>query len=163
MFCYNCGTKYESDELRFCASCGASADGPQSAQFQQPYRYGYSHPPYGYPPQSKSAKTKVAAALLAFFLGSYGAHNFYLGHKKKAVAQLLMTAIPTVLMIASFVVMLLGWSMMGAEWLVLFFVLFSILISFSYILMAAVGIWAFVEFILILTGSIKDAQNLPLS
>ena len=38
-------------------------------------------------------KSKVAAALLAFFLGSFGIHNFYLGYNSKGLAQLLLTVL----------------------------------------------------------------------
>ena len=39
-------------------------------------------------PESKSG---IAYALLAWFLGIFGAHNFYAGYTKKAIAQLLLT------------------------------------------------------------------------
>ncbi|MBV6492951.1 MAG: hypothetical protein LDLANPLL_00957 [Turneriella sp.] len=39
-------------------------------------------------PGSKSRTTYV---LLAFFLGGFGAHNFYAGYTGRAVAQLLVT------------------------------------------------------------------------
>jgi len=71
-------------------------------------------------------KSKTTAALLAFFLGGFGVHNFYLGFKGKAIAQLLIT----ILTVGTF------------AWV-------------SYL-------WAFVEFILILTGKIsKDAAGIP--
>ena len=38
-----------------------------------------------------NAKSKMAAGLLAIFLGVFGVHNFYLGYTGKAVAQLLIT------------------------------------------------------------------------
>ena len=38
-----------------------------------------------------SNKSKVTAAILAFFLGSFGVHNFYLGKTGRGVAQLLIT------------------------------------------------------------------------
>ena len=37
-----------------------------------------------------SPKTKVSAALLCFFLGSLGAHRFYLGYTGSAVCQLIL-------------------------------------------------------------------------
>jgi TM2 domain-containing membrane protein YozV len=50
-------------------------------------------------------KNKVVAALLAFFLGSFGAHKFYLGKNKAGVIMLLcffpgilLFAIPTLIM-----------------------------------------------------------------
>ena len=42
-------------------------------------------------------KSKVAAGLLAIFLGSFGVHNFYLGYTGKAVAQLLLTLVGWIL------------------------------------------------------------------
>ena len=68
----------------------------------EPYRgpYPYRCPPrplYQYPPRfvpyryALRRKSKAAAGLLGIFLGCIGAHNFYLGHTGKAVAQLLMT------------------------------------------------------------------------
>ena len=38
-----------------------------------------------------SSKSKVAAGLFGILLGSFGVHNFYLGYKGKAIAQLLIT------------------------------------------------------------------------
>ena len=50
----------------------------------QPYGYG-SYDSYVKP------KSRVAFVLLAVFLGSFGAHNFYAGYTRKAVIQLLIT------------------------------------------------------------------------
>ena len=36
-------------------------------------------------------KSKVAAALLALFLGYFGAHDFYLGYKKQGVIKIILT------------------------------------------------------------------------
>ncbi|MDC4233460.1 TM2 domain-containing protein [Actinomyces sp. B33] len=35
----------------------------------------------------------IAAALLAFFLGVFGAHNFYMGYTARAVIQLCLTVL----------------------------------------------------------------------
>ncbi len=40
---------------------------------------------------STNQKSKIAAGILGILLGSFGAHNFYLGYTGKAVAQLLLT------------------------------------------------------------------------
>ena len=78
---------------------------PQGAYGPQP---GYSTPPgYGVPPgygappgygpvpgygpPAYSGKSKVAAGILALFLGTLGIHNFYLGYTGKALFQLLGT------------------------------------------------------------------------
>ena len=47
---------------------------------------GYPTVPPGYHPQSR-----VAAACLAFFLGGFGAHNFYIGLRGRAIVQLCVT------------------------------------------------------------------------
>ena len=36
-------------------------------------------------------KSKTIALLLAFFIGGYGIHQFYLGNKKIAITQLVLT------------------------------------------------------------------------
>ena len=36
-------------------------------------------------------KSKMVAALLAFFLGALGVHQFYLGHGGRGIAMLLLT------------------------------------------------------------------------
>lgn len=78
------------------------------------------------------AKSKIAAGILALFFGSLGIHNFYLGYTGKAVTQLLLT--------------------------VLGIPLCFVLIGFPMI--AATGIWAFIEAIMIFTGGInKDANG----
>lgn len=43
-------------------------------------------------------KSGVAYALLAWFLGIFGAHNFYAGYTKRAIVQLLMTLFSWVLL-----------------------------------------------------------------
>lgn len=39
---------------------------------------------------SPASSKKIAAALFAFFLGSFGAHKFYLGYKKQGIIMLLV-------------------------------------------------------------------------
>lgn len=58
----------------------------QQGQYQQPINVNINVPPPGYVP-----KSKVAAGILGILLGSLGIHNFYLGFKGKAIAQLLIT------------------------------------------------------------------------
>lgn len=108
-FCSNCGNEL-AEGADVCVKCGKMV---------------------GSSPVQTGSKNKVAAALLAIFLGVYGAHNFYLGHTSKAVTQLVLTLVG------------------------MFTWIFIIGIFF---LMATV-IWAFIEFIMILTGSIKDSDG----
>lgn len=85
----------------------------------------------GYPRPDMAAyygppKSKVTAALLAFFLGGLGIHRFYLGHNSTGIGILAL--------------FLLGFVSCGATWL-------------------ASGIWALVDFILILTGGLREANG----
>ena len=108
MLCPDCGKELSSKAI-MCPNCGCS--------------FGTNHNQA----IANGAKSKVCAALLAFFLGVFGAHNFYLGYTGKAVAQLLLGTIGCILLFLGPIVS---------------------------------GIWAFVEFILILAGSInKDAHG----
>ena len=86
----------DSDKFR---EQNANGQPVQPQQYtNQPF---YEQPQYGYAQKQVpnmydaygtqySDKSYIAAALLAFFLGGFGAHNFYLGYKKKAIIQLTM-------------------------------------------------------------------------
>ncbi|MGV0397312.1 NINE protein [Corynebacterium suicordis] len=83
-------------------------------------------------------KSKVAAALLAFFLGTLGVHNFYLGYNTRGIIQLVLT--------------ILGW--------------FTAIFIVGLFIAGAVGVWAFVEFIMILVGAggyDRTAQGAPVN
>jgi hypothetical protein len=93
-----------------------------------------------------SPKSRRATTLLAFFLGVFGAHRFYIGKTGTAIVMLLLS--------------IAGLGMLGldsAGWapgyfgLVVYFYVLSIF--------AAVGIWAFVEFIFAVTGRMKDKEG----
>lgn len=121
----------------------------QSYQYQQPQQFQstpnvpaqYNSAQTGYSPNQVAGtapKSKVIAALLAWFLGTIGVHNFYLGNNGRGGLQLGLTV--------------LGWA---TSWI----------LGLGLILVAAVGIWAFVEFIMILIGSGKfatDSRGVPL-
>lgn len=67
-------------------------------------------------PDSKAAeimaysglKDPITSLLLGVFLGGVGAHNFYLGEKKKGIAFVISFAISFILMLISIVVEVLG-------------------------------------------------------
>ena len=48
------------------------------------------------PPSGSNSKEKVAAGLLAIFLGSLGIHKFYLGGKQQKTAGIIMLVITIV-------------------------------------------------------------------
>jgi TM2 domain-containing membrane protein YozV len=72
-------------------------------------------------------KSKVVAALLCFFLGMLGIHRFYLGKIGTGIIQLLLLILGSVLLIVGVGVFVYG----------------------------ALGLWVLIDFILILTGTLK--------
>lgn len=110
---------------------------PEYAQpgYQPNAMMAYGQPGY---PVNYAPKSRIAAALLAFFLGSLGVHNFYLGYTAKATTQLVLFLIGCFFF-----------------WLVV-----------PILFLIAVPIWAFVEFIMILVGGGQyraDANGVPLA
>lgn len=70
-YCPNCGAEVSKEQI-VCVKCGGALKkitGNESA----------------------SPKSKVAAAMLAIFLGSLGIHEFYLGNTTSAVIRLCVT------------------------------------------------------------------------
>lgn len=66
----------------------ANAQGAYGADaYGQP---GYAQPVYGQPVVG-APKQWIVAVLLAFFLGTLGIHNFYLGYTTKGIIQLVLT------------------------------------------------------------------------
>ncbi len=71
-FCSNCGNKVEEGQA-VCLHCGFSLKDNASTD--------------------PDAKSRLVAGLLGIFLGYLGIHNFYLGNKDKAMAQLLISVL----------------------------------------------------------------------
>lgn len=99
------------------------------------------------PQPVRAVKSKVAAALLAFFLGETGAHRFYLGYKKEGIFQA-----------SGLVGLLIGYGCSAAAVLNDSNGLF--IVSMLFLLYgAAIGIWAFVDFIRIVAGYLMPADD----
>lgn len=64
MYCIDCGKKL-SDKAKICPSCGC--------------------------PTRQINKSNLTAFLLCLFIGTLGAHRFYVGKKGSAIAMLLLT------------------------------------------------------------------------
>ena len=68
-FCHNCGQPTQPG-ASICTSCGFAINGAAAGGEQ---------------------KSKLVAALLAFFLGSLGIHDFYLGYNKNGIIKIVLT------------------------------------------------------------------------
>ena len=103
MFCPNCGNQLP-DTAKFCGSCGAQMNAQPQAEAQpatEPYQqaqYQQASQPYQQTYQQAqpaavvtSDKSKIAAGLLAIFLGALGIHKFYLGYQKEGIIMLLVS------------------------------------------------------------------------
>lgn len=86
----------------------------------------------------------LVAALLAFFLGVFGIHRFYLGYTEQGLMQLIGYSLGTILI-------LIGLAMAYATTGI---ALPAVLIIGA-LLVTAVGIWSFIDFIRILTNDLK--------
>jgi TM2 domain-containing membrane protein YozV len=123
-FCMNCGARPMAG-TSFCPGCGA----PTTPLTEIFVRCGarVAKELSG----DISPKSRLAATLLAWFLGIFGAHRFYVGETGTAIVML-------VLGIAGFTTL---WLFVGTVFLV------------------AVGIWAFVDFMFAVTGHMKDREG----
>lgn len=100
MYCKNCGNEIDPNAAicvkcgvqkgvgtSFCPNCGEATASNAAVCI----KCGYSLSTSVATATSEESKSKTTAALLAFLLGGFGAHNFYLGYTGKAIAQLLLT------------------------------------------------------------------------
>lgn len=141
-YCKNCGEPYGTDEAVLCVRCGVS----KGLGSNYCHNCGNAVTPdmavclnCGVPCSSSAAaanaKSKIAAGLLAIFLGQFGVHNFYLGYTQKAVIQLVLTIVG--------------------------YILCCVVVGIFFIM--ATSIWGLIEGIMILVGKINvDGKGIPL-
>ena len=93
MHCKYCGQLIE-ETVKFCPHCGKST-AEETPKEENTNTYESIPSPEVTPvPTTAPAveqKSKLAAGLFGIFLGAFGIHNFYLGYKNKAIAQLVLT------------------------------------------------------------------------
>lgn len=81
MYCKNCGKEMDANAA-FCPSCGQAVnDCGNPAPTPAPAAS----------VANESDKSRVVTAILAWFLGMLGIHNFYVGRTGNAIAQLILT------------------------------------------------------------------------
>ena len=123
-YCTHCGTEI-GEAAQFCTKCGAQITTPTETGAKSGARAAEESA------GDVSPKSRIAATLLAWFLGIFGAHRFYAGNTGTAVIML-------VLSIVGFATL---WLFLGT------------------IILIAVGIWAFVDFIIAVTGNMRDSEG----
>ena len=98
---------------------------PQQPYGQQPYgqQPGYGQPGFNAPVQGKSRTT---VGLLNFFLGGFGAGDFYLGHKQMGIIKV----------IASIVLNIIYMVAAASESAVLFLLVLLVMLGYSAFLIA---------------------------
>lgn len=137
MTCNNCGYNVSENES-FCPQCGTPVvNNDYQTEPSQPVNNNYQ------PEQSQPVnapvgqqKSKLAAGLFGIFFGAWGVHNFYLGYTKKAIIQLVVSAVCFVLGFCTVI---------------------------TFIGTAGMAIWGLVEGIMILAGNVKvDGKGVPL-
>jgi TM2 domain-containing membrane protein YozV len=103
------------------------------------------------------SKSKIVAALLAFFLGNLGIHSFYMGNKKKGFIQLGASVLGIVLLVIGVSKSVTAVEAIGTTAAVSSVV--SPLLIIGAIILAGVSLWAFIDFIRILTGGLAPEEG----
>lgn len=104
-FCANCGGQLAPNAYA-CMNCGVAANfGAPAAPASNTGIPGLDNA--GWCP---AGKEKLVAILLAFFLGGFGIHNFYLGETKKGILKICTCwiGIGGILALIDFIKMLVG-------------------------------------------------------
>lgn len=125
---------------------------PYGQPGQQPAPYqsaGYQPSPYA---AGVAPKSKTTASLLAFFLGGFGVHNFYLGQKGRGIGHIVLAALGILVMIIAVISGLSSVDSTTAQISDEAAAGVGAGVLFGYLLLIANGIWAFVELIMILVS-----------
>lgn len=149
-FCENCGEQLV-DGAKFCLACGtpvasSNSEVSENQDKQQTANRISQFETKTKPAQyqtTQSPKSRLVAALLAFFLGEFGAHRFYVGKTGSAIVQILLSF--------SFIVSLFCFAEVEEE-----IGFFFLLLGLGWV------IWVIIDFVRILCGSFKDKNKLPL-
>jgi len=112
-----------------------------------------------------SPKSRLAATLLAFFLGIFGVHRFYVGKAGSAAGMLVMTVISFIIIVRTTGSLLGFWLGLGTglglqpNLGLMNLGALGIALIIAGILLSAVGLWAFIDFIVAVSGHMKDGQG----
>ncbi len=140
-YCRYCGTEMNDDD-KFCPNCGRSVNGDATKEKNID--------------ESISDKSRIAAALLAWFFGTIGIHRLYLGKIRSGVFMLVGGLI-------SIIFITIGWLLFnfydGDYILNAKFIILLIMFLVFCIIEVIIEIIRLVDFIRILIGKFKDGNN----
>ena len=98
MFCKNCGNQLNENAVacmscgfakgtgtKFCANCGSEVNPGAAICTSCGAAVNTAAPVVG------EQKSKLVAVLLAFFLGGFGIHDFYLGYTKYGIIKIVLS------------------------------------------------------------------------
>jgi hypothetical protein len=109
MFCSHCGSEVKEGD-KYCQKCGAPIEKETPASSFKKYVSEDLKNMASFKSDNPSPCSRLAAALLCFFLGGFGAHRFYVGKTTSAVFMLLFfwTFVPCIIAIVDFIMILCG-------------------------------------------------------
>lgn len=88
-FCANCAAPVAPGST-VCTNCGSATTAPAAAPNGAP-GYAPNGAPGVVPGAYLNGKDKITMALICFFLGGIGIHNFMLGEQKKGIVRIVAT------------------------------------------------------------------------
>ena len=104
MFCKKCGAEL-AEGAQFCPKCGEPVEGNEKSNLSEDLNRIASTDG-----EDASPKSRLVAALLAYFLGFVGGHMFYVGKTGKAILMIIFfwTGIPAIIGFINFIQILCG-------------------------------------------------------
>lgn len=138
--CPHCGQKYSFTAKEYKTICNASESEAPKMFYQTAYHFIENQTKYNAKYISRSPKSCVLAAILALFLGLFGAQNLYLGHFRRT----LLALAADIVSIVFFLINLANPSLLFVS---------SALLTFNVY-------WGLIDAIRIATGHAKDSNAL---
>ena len=92
-YCPDCGAKTEA-RARKCPDCGGTL----------------------FILRNTKPRSRIAAALMAFFIGMFGIHNFYLGYMRKGLLQVIVSVVGLIIVFAFGTLFTIGAPVVMALW-----------------------------------------------
>lgn len=142
MFCKYCGQNLPEKSV-FCSNCGKRLVEEKTITLNNTLTAFPKKKTTKYIP-TESSKSRLIAALLAFFFGDLGAHRFYVGKFFTAFIQMVLGL--------SFLISLLLLAIEDFEGAVI-----------MYLAGIIWGFWTLIDFLMILCGVFRDSKGFPLT